>query len=77
MSLKANMQELVGKDVVIETATVSEVGAGEARVKRAGQTNETRLIPVADGLTVLVDDVVQVIKFNGNINTALIVRKIR
>lgn len=60
---------------VTETATVDSVAGSYARVKRAGQTVATRLIPVAPGVTVAPADKVQVLKLNGNINTALITGK--
>ena len=65
------------KEQTLETAEVTDVDGTTAKVKRAGQTNSTKYLPVASGVTVIVGDVVQLVKYNGNINTALITGKVR
>lgn len=77
MSLARSIRELVKQGPVIETATVSSVAGATAKVKRTGQTNATKYLPVANGLAVIIGDVVEIVKLNGNINTAYISRKIR
>lgn len=78
MNIADSIRAIVGPPpVVIETATVAVVGSGVATVYRPGQTTATRPIPIASGLTVVAGDVVELHKFAGNINTALIARKVR
>lgn len=77
MSIARIIRDIARQGPVIETATVAVVGTGSATVKRAGQTTATKALPIVDGLTVVTGDVVEVIKLNGNINTAYISRKIR
>ena len=78
MNMADSIRAIVGRPpVVIETAEVVTVGTGVATVYRLGQTTATRSIPIADGLTIIAGDIVEVHKFSGNINTALIARKVR
>lgn len=77
MSIARFIRDIARQGPVIETATVAVVGSGSATVKRAGQTTATKALPVASGLTVVANDVVEIVKLNGNINTAYISRKIR
>ena len=63
--------------VQVETAEVTDISGTTAKVKRAGQTSSTKYLPIASGVTVNVGDIVQLQRYNGNINTAVIVQKIR
>lgn len=77
MSIVNDLKQIMKQDTIIETATVSVVSGSLASVKRAGQTNATKFLPVVSGLSVSTNDVVEVVKLNGNINTAYISKKIR
>jgi len=59
-----------------EIAVVDSIVGSSARVRRAGQTNPTRPIRIATGLTLSVGDRVLVQRLGGNINTAMIVAKV-
>jgi hypothetical protein len=68
--IKSNLRDVTQTEV----AEVSEV-AGDglsARVKRQGQTAETKLLKIAAGLTVVVGDRVQLVRIGGDLNTAYI-----
>lgn len=62
----------------VEVGVVSEVAAGglSARVKRQGQTVGTKFLPLLTGLTVVVGDRVQLVRVNGDLNTAYIAAKV-
>lgn len=77
MSIVNDLKQIIKQDTIIETATVSVVSGTNASVKRAGQTNATKFLPIVSGLSVSTNDVVEVVKLNGNINTAYISKKIR
>lgn len=77
MSIARIIREMTRQPPVIETATVTSVGTGTAKVARAGQTTSTKSLPIAAGLSLSDGDVVELVKLNGNINTAYISRKIR
>ena len=77
MSLSKNLKTLVGQKNEVITAEVTVVDTGTAKVRRGGQTNSTKYLPVVSGLTVVVGDWVEVIMINGNINTGYLSRKIR
>ena len=77
MKLAKNLRLVVGQKQEIITAEITATGSGTARVRRAGQTNSSKSLPVASGVTVTAADWVEVVMLNGNINTGLISRKIR
>ena len=79
MSIVNDLKQIIKQDTIIETATVSvfSVNNSLASVKRAGQTNATKFLPVVSGLSVSTNDVVEIVKLNGNINTAYVSKKIR
>ena len=77
MSIVQNLRQLVGQRQEIITAEVTATGAGTAKVRRAGQTNSTKSLPVADGVTVNVNDWAEVVMLGGNINTAYVSKKVR
>ena len=77
MTIAQSIRQIIGQKETIETATVTAVDGTTAKVQRVGQTNSTKYLPVADGVTVIVGDVVQVLKLNDNINTGLITAVVR
>ena len=62
MSIVNDLKQIMKQDTIIETATVSVVSVSLASVKRAGQTNATKFLPVVSGLSVSTNDVVEIVK---------------
>lgn len=77
MSMVRDLKSIIGQKNEVITAEVTATGTGTAKVRRAGQTNSSKSLPVASGVTVSANDWVEVILLNGNINTGVITRKIR
>lgn len=77
MSTPRHLRNIVGTKNEVITAEVTATGTGTAKVRRAGQTNSTKSLPVASGVTVTIGDWVQVMLYNSDINTGVITQKIR
>jgi hypothetical protein len=72
--IKSNLRNTIQSEVV-EISTLAVDGLS-ARVRRQGQTAETRFLPVASGIIVEVGDRAQLVRINGNLNTAYIAAKV-
>jgi hypothetical protein len=59
-----------------EIAEVGTVTGNMATVKRKGQTEETKTLPIVAGLTLAPGNRVVLLRLNGDLNSAVIIAKL-